>query len=107
MIIANGTIEVKRKTAEGIDPETGFPVRPSDVSWDAPIPCQYSANRHNWLGKASGGHFTVASYTILIEAQPFEAEQIRLRDGGGEIVGEYSLLSVEPLDAVDEIKILV
>ena len=31
MITTNGTIEVKRKTAGGIDPETGFPVKSSEV----------------------------------------------------------------------------
>lgn len=109
MIIANGTIETKRKTAAGIDPETGYPVRPSDVAWDEPVPCQYAANRYNGLGKVDGEHFTVAAYTILIEddGRPFEAEQIRLKDRDGNLVGEYSVMQVEPLDAVCEIKILV
>lgn len=107
MIIQNGTIEAKRKTAGGIDPETGFPVVPSDVEWGEAIPCQYSANRHDWLGKADGEHFTVAAYSILIEERPFEAEQIRLKDSLGNVIGEYSVMQIEPLEAVGEIKILV
>ncbi len=109
MIIQNGTIETKRKTAGGIDPETGYPVRPSDVAWNGPIPCQYSANKYNGLGKANGEHFTVAEYKILIEddGRPFDAEQIRLKDMVGNLIGEYSVMQVEPLDAVGEIKILV
>ena len=81
MIITNGTIEVKRKTAGGIDPETGFPVKSSEVSWGSPIDCQYTANKYNKLGKVNGEHFTVAQYSILIEEQPLgEFDLIRLSD---------------------------
>lgn len=107
MIIENGTIEVKRKVANGINPATGFPVAPAEVEWGAPIPCQYSATRHNWLGKTDGEHYTAASYSILIEEQPFEAEQIRLKDRSGNVVGDFSVMQIEPLEAVGEIKILV
>lgn len=107
MIIPNGTIEVKRKTGGGIDPETGYPGKPSSVAWGNPIPCQYSANKHNWLGRVNGEHFTAAQYTVLIEEQPFTAEQIRLRNHAGDIVGEFSIMEIEPLEAVGELRILV
>lgn len=107
MIIENGTIEVKRKAASGIDPVTGFPVAPSDVEWGEPIPCQYAATRHNWRGKADGEPFTAQSYSILIEERPFEAEQIRLKDRAGNVVGDFSVMQIEPLEAVGEIRILV
>ena len=107
MIIENGTIEVKRKAANGIDPKTGFPVAPSDVEWGEPIPCQYAATRHNWLGKVDGEPFTAQSYSILIEEQPFEAEQIRLKDRSGNVVVERSVMQIDPLEAVGEIRILV
>lgn len=107
MIIANGTIEIKNKVVGGINPETGFPNAPSQVSWSNPIECQYSANNHNNLGKANGEHFTVASYSVLIEEQPFSAEQVRLTDRTGVVLGEFSVISVEPLDAVCELRILI
>lgn len=107
MIIPNGTIEAKRKTGGGIDPETGYPVKPSSVDWGDPIPCQYSANKHDWLGRVNGEHFTTAQYTVLIEEQPFAAEQIRLKNLAGDIVGEFSIMQVEPLEAVCELRILV
>lgn len=111
MIIANGTIEVKRKTTTGtgLDPETGFPIAPSRVSWDSPIECQYSANRYDKLGRAQGEHFTVASFTILIEEQQplFEAEQVRLKDRNGKLLGEFSVLAIEPLEAVCQTRIMV
>lgn len=107
MIIQNGTIELKRKTAGGIDPETGFPVAPEVTSWSAPIPCQYSATKLNYLGQINGEHYTVAQYSVLIEEQPIEAEQVRLRNLSGEIVGEFSIIRIEPLEAVCEVKILI
>ncbi|MCE8584881.1 hypothetical protein K0E99_17605 [Bacteroides fragilis] len=107
MIIENGTIETKAKTVGKIDPKTGYPSKPSDVSWSDPIPCQYSANKYNKLGRVSGEHFIRAEYSVLIEEQPFDAEQIRLKDLNGNVVGEFSVISVEPLTAVCEIRILV
>lgn len=107
MIIQNGTIEVKQKTGGGIDPETGYPQKPGSVAWDEPIPCQYSANKRNNLGRVNGEHFTMAQYEILIEEQPFTAEQIRLKNLSGDTVGEFSIMQIEPLEAVCELRILV
>lgn len=107
MIIENGTIEPKRKSVGRINPETGFPKKPTDVSWDTPIPCQYSANKYSNLGRVNGEHFTTAEYSVLIEEQPFDTEQIRLKDLTGKVVGEFSVISVEPLPAVCEIRILI
>ncbi len=107
MIIQNGTIETKAKAGGGIDRETGYAIKPSAASWDEPIACQYTPNSHNFLGVTTGQHFTQASYTILIEEQPFDAEQIRLKDMSGKVVGEFSILSIEPLEAVGEVKIIV
>lgn len=107
MIIENGSIEIKDKVAAGINPDTGYPTKPSDVSWGTPIPCQYSANRYNNLGQVNGEHFRTAEYSVLIEAQPFDAEQIRLKDRCGNVVGEFSIISAEPLEAVCQIRILI
>ena len=59
MIIQNGTIEFKTKTVSGIDPETGYPVKPSSVAWGEPVPCQFKAKKFNQLG--------------IIKAEPLEA----------------------------------
>lgn len=107
MIIQNGTIEAKAKQAGGIDLNTGYPIKPTEASWGAPIPCQFIPNNHDNLGVSTGQHFTLATYTILIEEQPFSAEQIRLKDMQGNTIGEFSIRSVEPLVAVCEIKILI
>lgn len=107
MIIPNGTIEAKEKTGGGIDPETGY-AKSAVTSWKAPIPCQWTANKYNKLGKVNGEHFTLANYSILIEEQPFEGvEQIRLKDLSGNELGEFSIMQIEPLEAVCELRILV
>ena len=108
MIIANGTIEVKTKLAKGIDPVTGFPIPSSNVSWGELIPCQWVANKYNNLAKSEGGNFTVAHYSILIESeQTFTAEQIRLRDNYGNVLGDFSVIGVETLQAMCQLRITV
>ena len=108
MIIENGTIELKQKTSgDGIDPTTGYPQKPASVGWGTPIPCQYMANKYNNLGRVNGEHFKTAEYSVLIDEQPFDAEQLRLKDCKGNVVGEFSIIQVEPLEAVCEIRILI
>lgn len=107
MIIPNGTIQVKRKTAGGIDPATGYPVAPT-AEWGEPVPCQWAANKCDRLGRVNGEHFTVAHFSILIELQHFAGvEQVRLRDLSGRELGEFSIMSVEPLEAVGQLRIMV
>lgn len=106
MIIANGTIETKVKTGGGIDPKTGHPITPS-VSWSKPIPCQYRANKYSNKGRVNGEAFTIASYEILIDEQPFDAEMLRLQNDSGKILGEFSVIEIEPLQAVCQLRILV
>ena len=106
MIIQNGTIEVKTKTGGGIDPETGYPVK-GEAAWGEPIPCQWIPNRNDMLGRINGEHFIIAHYVVLIEAQPFNAEQVRLRTLDGRDIGEFSLMYAEPLDAVCQIRLTI
>jgi hypothetical protein len=109
MIIENGTIQFKAKTVTvAIDPATGYPVKPSGVSWSAPIPCQYTPNSYSNLGRVNGEHFTSASYTVLVDEQALpDSEQLKLADCNGKELGTFSVISIEPLTAVCEIKILV
>lgn len=108
MIIPNGTIQVKRKKGDGgVNPDTGYAVRPSAAEWDTPIPCQYIAEKYNALALSDGEHVTAAEYTVLIDEQPFDGRQVRLADRGGTVLGEYSIIRVQPLEAVCEIKIWI
>jgi hypothetical protein len=63
-------------------------------------------NRKNNLGKQNGNAFTIASYEVYIEMQPFEAERINLSENGKDL-GEFSVLWTEQLDAVCALKIVV
>lgn len=108
MIIPNGTIQIKRKTSGGgINPETGYANRPASVDWDTPIPCQYVVNRYNALALSDNEHITSASYAVLIDEQPFEGQQARLMDSEGKVLGEFSIIQIEPLEAVCEIRLWV
>ena len=107
MIIQNGTIEVQTTSQGGLDPTTGFPMNPS-VSWGTPVPCQYSPVKYNALALSHGEPVTDKSYSILIETvQNFAADRLRIKDRAGNTVGEFSVISIEPLETVDQIRITV
>lgn len=109
MIIANGFIQVKRKTVPepAIDPATGFASKPKATEWGDPVECQYSATRYNAVGEVEGEPRTEQSYEILIEEQPFAAGQIRLFNLAMDLIGEFPVVSATPLQAVSQVKILV
>lgn len=108
MIIQNGNIEFKNKTAGGIDPTTGYPQKPS-ASWGEMIPCQYVPKQINLQTRSGGNAKVTSSYEVYLTMPlPVEAtEQIRLTDMSGNVVGEYSLIAMQELVAVQEIKITV
>lgn len=110
MIIANGTIEAKTKTAGGINPSTGYPEPNTGEGWGNPVPCQWRAVSSDNLGRTVSGNFVLASYSVLVERgrTPFAAEQARLKDADGNVVSDtLSVISTEPLDAVGQIRILL
>lgn len=108
MIIQNGNIEFKIKTAGGIDPVTGYPQKPS-ARWSEQIPCQYVPKQID-LQARSGGNAKITSFYEVYITMPLPVdatEQIRLTDMSGNVVGEYSMLSMQELVAVQEVKIIV
>lgn len=108
MIIQNGNIEFKQKNAVGIDPDTGYPQKPS-ARWGKPIPCQYVPRQIDLQSRSGGNAISTSSYEVYLEMPlPIGAtEQIRLTDMSGNVVGEYSLLAMQELVAVQQIKITV
>ena len=109
MIIQNGTIEFKAKTGGVISTTTGHPIVPATTSWGTPIPCQYIPIAHDKLAVSNEEHYTFATWTVLVEEQTtaLTGEQIRLKDMTGATVGEYSIKSIEYLEAVCESKITI
>ena len=108
MIIQNGTIEVKVKCGGGIDAETGHPVA-SSHTWGCPLPCQYVSISQNLRATSNGEHHVAENYMVLVEEQPFctTGEQVRLKTTYGCIIGEYSVASIEYLEAVCETKLTI
>ena len=108
MIIQNGTIELQMARGGGIDDETGHPVRPKNDEWSEPIPCQFIPSVNRLARTANDNHYTQSSYQILVEERCMcAAEQLRLRNICGNIIGTYSVISVTPLEAVSEVQIIV
>lgn len=106
MIIPNGTIEVQNLAGGGLNPETGFPTTGA-VTWSEPLPCQFSPVKQDYRATVNGEPAKTLSFSILIEGQPFTADRLRLRDIGGSTLGEFSVESVEHLDAVCQTRITV
>ncbi len=110
MIIENGTIETKVKSAGGVDPATGYPIPNAGEGWGWPIPCQWRAVTRDNLGRTVSGNFTLASYSVLVEQGPatFDDRVVRLKDADGNVVSDtLSVISAEPLDAVGQVRILL
>ncbi|MCD8313425.1 MAG: hypothetical protein LUC24_04625 [Bacteroidales bacterium] len=109
MIIANGSLQWRLSGgAVSIDPETGFPFTEEAV-WGDPMPCQtvpVSADRLA-RGSAGGERFTDLSFTIYIEEGTPAGEFLRLLGPSGNLIGEYPVKGVEPLDAVRQLRITV
>lgn len=109
MIITNGTIEFRLKPqAAGIDPETGYPVAPQGC-WSEPQPCNIVLLKEDLLAVSSlGSNYRKRTYAVSVEADtPVLSEEVRLIREDGELLGEYAVIQVEPLDAVGIIRITV
>lgn len=107
MIIQNGYIENMILNDGGIDPETGRHVA-GTVAWSDPVPCQYFMKSNRQAVLANGERVETVAYQILVE-EPYCpcAEQVRITDMFGNIAGVYVVETVEPLDAVSEVRITV
>lgn len=107
MILVNGFISGKIKAGGGLD-KNGNPIRPAE-EWGELIACHIRVNKRNNLGKQNGNLFTIASYEILIEPQPFIDDGIiKLSYASGKELGEFPIMfPPEYLEAVGAIKIVV
>ena len=106
MIIENGYIQVKVKSGGGM--LNGRP-QPVTVTDSDPIPCNWRAQKWDKKGRTVDGVFTQAQFEILIELQEFSAETLTLYDTtvGLRRLGEFTIQSIEPLDATGATKITV
>ena len=109
MIIDNGVLytRVATEAMPSLDPKTGYPRRAEEEYWCNPIRCQFRARDYSNLTRVQGEAVRLAKYEILIEEQPFTAGVVRLEDVFGGVVCEASVIEIEPLQAVGQIRILI
>jgi hypothetical protein len=110
MILENGTIRIKSKTGGGLDAD-GYPVAPV-VDWLEPIPASIVPAKLNYLAKSPhGSNYVDVSYTALIEYEELRVELLRKSERvwleWQGVSGEFPVIRIEPLRAVDLIKIIV
>lgn len=102
----NGTLKYQTLTENEQVNEYGEPVA-AQVSWSDPLPCSIKTNSDTRKGKYEDGEFRHASFTVLIEyREGFAAERVKL-ERLGEDLGEFQVISVEPLTTVGRIQIIV
>lgn len=102
---ANGTLEYRIAIEDGLN-EYGEPID-STIVWSNPIKCSISVIRDTSNGKYEDGKFRQSSYNVLIEGvKEVNFSTIRLTRRG-ENLGEFEVLSVEPLTSVGRTRIVV
>lgn len=104
MIVANGTLQIVEKTGGGY--KNGNPVKVQEVLCE-PIPCNFTTNKNDHLGRYEGGTFTRAKFVILIDMQDFNAEYVVLNTIRGIKVGKFRVQDIQFLDVVENVKITV
>lgn len=108
MIIQNGHIRFLTAGGGGLDPTTGHPLKPTETEDGPVIPCQYQAAKMDLLAKIFGEHTVSESYTILVENYtPVLGERLVLYGQDGQEVGRFSVIRIDPLDAVCQTRITV
>lgn len=100
----NGILRYEVVREGGVD-EYGEVIAPSS-EWSEPIPCSIKTNSDNRKGKYEDGEFRQASFTVLVELTPFPYGRVSLQRSGEEL-GEYRVLSSEPLTSVGRTQIIV
>lgn len=76
------------------------------TTWSDELPCSIKTNNDTRKGQYEDGEFRQASFTVLLEVSPIDAKRVKL-SRLGEALGEYRVLSVEPLASVGRIRITV
>lgn len=101
----NGTLQYL-KVVLGGENEYGEPIE-ATTEWSDPIECSIKTNSDNRKGKYEDGEFRMASFTVLIESdEEAQFERVKLTRHSEEL-GEFRVMSREPLTTVGRIQILV
>lgn len=101
-----GTIQAKVKNSGGGTNEKGEPI-PDVSTWGNPVECMYYANVYNNRGTYQDGTFTQSEYNITTKDLTFTATEIRLIDNKGNVLCEKEIQSLELLEFVRRVKIVI
>lgn len=101
----NGTLRYEMLNGGGLN-EWGEVADIAQSTWSVPIPCSIKTNSDTRKGKYEDGEFRQASFLILVEVMPFPHVRVKLERHGEEL-GEYRVLSSEPLTTVGRTQIMV
>jgi hypothetical protein len=71
------------------------------------VPCKYHSANRNDVVDIGDGTFVQASYIITLKDMSFNSKQIQLIDNRGEVVCEKDVKSLEVLESIKRIKIVI
>lgn len=100
----NGYIRYKIHMDEGMN-EFGEMI-PASACWSDPIPCMIRTVKEDRAGSYTDGEFMKASYIILMESARLEMDRVSI-ERYGEDLGEFRVLSVDPIPSMGRLKIMV
>lgn len=101
-----GTIATRVTTGGGIDQLTGEPI-PVTFLWSDEIECLYTPVQNSNQGRYTDGTFKQASYTITTEKMDFAAKLLRLTNSREQVAHEGEIISIEALEDIQRVKIIV
>ena len=101
----NGIIKTKQVSAPDFD-EDGNPTG-ADASFVNGIPCKYVSANRNDVFDIGGGIFVQASYIITVRDMDFASKQIQLTNSRNELICELDVKSLEVLESIKRVKIIV
>jgi hypothetical protein len=101
-----GTIAAKIEIQGGSDPITGEPL-PVHYDWGEVVECMYSAIELNYRGRYADGDFLQASYVVTTDDMNFDGTYVLLKDSRGNMVCEKEVISLEVLEDIQRVKIVL
>ncbi len=102
----NGYIKYKITVGGGTDEETGAAIAVTST-WSNLVECKYSANELSNKGRYDGGTFKQVSYTITTDEMEFTSKSVKLFDCREFEICEKEVISLEVLEAVQRVKIVI
>lgn len=101
----NGKIKTKVVAQYEFD-EDGNPIG-SDLGFGFEIPCKYVSASRNDTFESGDGIFSQASFVVTVSDMSFDAKHVMLINSRNEIVCEKNVKSLEVLEAVQRVKIIL